>query len=375
MRICHFSDSHLGAGETIGKRGVGGLTARQEDIIRAYDDAISRIISLKPDVCLHSGDLFHQVRPSNRILAVASAGLNRLASEAGIPTIIITGNHDAPRLAQSWAALEVFRTIDNLRIASSDGVHTYTLGDTTFQAVPHSTGETSIREFVESCQPIKSTRHNVLITHGVVAGMPEFAMAELGEQEFPIEILNRFDYVALGHYHNFARVAERAYYAGSTERLSQSERDFAKGFVEIVLDPFDIRFHEVPSRGMATVRLPDMSGKRGDEIGEMIAAQAVQAGATDNIVRLIVPGISRESLKTLPSDLIAELKKSSFALDIRFESTPPKSLPFSATLHEGIGRLDEAFVAFLDRSELSDEDKARLRASALQYLRATDEES
>ncbi|MFZ1684763.1 MAG: metallophosphoesterase, partial [Candidatus Zixiibacteriota bacterium] len=365
----------LGAGETIGKRGVGGLTARQDDIIRAYDDAISRIIAIRPDVCLHSGDLFHQVRPSNRILAVASAGLNRLASEAGIPTIIITGNHDAPRLAQSWAALEVFRTIDNLRIAASDGVHTYTIGDTTFHAVPHSTGETSIREFVESCQPSRSTHHNVLITHGVVAGMPEFAMAELGEQEFPIDTLNRFDYVALGHYHNFARVAERAYYAGSTERLSQSERDFAKGFVEIVLDPFDIRFHEVPSRGMATVRLPDMSGKRGDEIGEMIAAQAVRAGASDNIVRLIVPGISRESLKTLPSDLIAELKKSSFALDIRFESSSAESLPSPTTLHEGIGRLDEAFVAFLDRSELSHEDKARLRASALQYLRAIDDES
>jgi exonuclease SbcD len=374
MRICHLSDSHLGAGENIGKQGTGGLTARQEDIIRAYDDAISRIIALKPDVCLHSGDLFHQVRPSNRILAVASAGLNRLASEAGIPTIIITGNHDAPRLAQSWAALEVFRTISNLRIASSDGVHTYTIGDTTFHAVPHSTGDTSIREFVESCMPSAFTRHNVLITHGVVAGMPEFSMAELGEQEFPVDVLNRFDYVALGHYHNFARVADRAYYAGSTERLSQSERDYAKGFVEVTLDPFDVRFHEVDSRGMATVRLPDMTGKRGDEVGEMIAAQASQAGATDTIVRLIVPGISPEAMKTLPTELLAELKKSSFALDIRYESTPTESTPSQSPLHEGIGRLDEAFVAFLERTESTEEERARLRSTALQYLRASDED-
>jgi DNA repair protein SbcD/Mre11 len=374
MRLCHFSDSHLGAGENIGRKGEGGLTRRQEDIINAFLEAVDKIAALKPDLCIHSGDLFHQVRPANRILAIAAGALHRLADIHGIPTIIITGNHDAPRLAQSWAALEVFKPISNLMIAASDGIHPFHIGDLCAFAVPHSTGETTIREYVESCQPDPAARFNILITHGVVAGMPEFSMAELGEQELPTAALDRFDYVALGHYHNYAKVAARAYYAGSTERLSQSEREFAKGFVELNLDPFDIRFHEVTSRAMVTVRLPDMTGKRGDEIGEVIAASIAQTGGEDKIVRLVIPGTSPESLRTIPTDLIADLKKNSFSLDIRFEPTAHDASAPASSLHLPVGGMDESFLAFLDRSNTPEDEKARLRESALHYLRLVDEE-
>ncbi len=106
MKICHFSDSHLGAGENHPKRGATGLTLRQEDIITSFIEAVDKIIAIKPDVCIHSGDLFDSVRPLNRIMAIAGQQLYRLAEEHGIPTVIISGNHDAPKQPHVGAAIE-----------------------------------------------------------------------------------------------------------------------------------------------------------------------------------------------------------------------------------------------------------------------------
>jgi DNA repair exonuclease SbcCD nuclease subunit len=68
----------------------------------------------------------------------------------------------------------------------------------------------------------------------VVAGIPEFSMGELSEQEIPTSYFDLgFDYVALGHYHRHCQVAPVVVYAGSTERLSLSELGQEKGFVEV----------------------------------------------------------------------------------------------------------------------------------------------
>ncbi|MFQ6009334.1 MAG: exonuclease SbcCD subunit D, partial [Candidatus Zixiibacteriota bacterium] len=122
MKLCHFSDSHLGAGESHPKRGESGLTLRQEDIISSFIEAVDKIIAIKPDVCIHSGDLFDSVRPLNRIMAIAGYQLHRLAEEHGIPTVIITGNHDAPKQPYIGAAIDVFKQIDNLYVAAGSGL-------------------------------------------------------------------------------------------------------------------------------------------------------------------------------------------------------------------------------------------------------------
>jgi len=58
MKICHIADTHLGAGSNHPKRGTSGLTLRQEDILHSFVEAVDRIIQIRPDICIHSGDLF-----------------------------------------------------------------------------------------------------------------------------------------------------------------------------------------------------------------------------------------------------------------------------------------------------------------------------
>ncbi len=371
MRICHFSDSHLGAGENHPRRGKTGLTLRQEDILGSFVEAIDSIIQLRPDICIHSGDLFHTVRPSNRIMSMAAEQLHRLAAENSIPTVIISGNHDAPKQPHIGAALQVFNHIDNLFIAAGTSLDTFLIGPARVFALPHCLTTQSLKEQLALCLPDPEAKHNILVMHGVAAGMPQFSMADLGEQELPIELMERFDYVALGHYHNHTSVSSRAWYAGSTDRLSQDERGIDKGFVEVNLNPFKLTFHTVNCRQMVSLESIDASGKRGDQLAAIIEEKIKQLDSSDKIVRLKVEGVSEESLKTIPVDVISSLKQKSFSLDISFEKEKSPGLQASFG-RSAIGRLDEGFLKFLDTVDLKGFDLEHLKREALKYLAIED---
>lgn len=366
MRLCHVSDSHLGAGAGHPRRGESGLTLRQEDLIRSFEAAIDRIIALKPDLCIHSGDLFHQVRPLNTIMAIAGRALYRLADQAGIPTVIMTGNHDAPRQTHIGPALEVYRQIRNLYVATESRLHRFTFGDTVVTVLPHCLTAGVQKAALADCRPDPGAKHNILVLHGVVAGMPEFSMADLGEQEIAPELLEPFGYVALGHYHNFTQVGSRTFYAGSTERLSQAERGSAKGVLEVVLEPFSVVFHEIPTRAMVDLPAIQAAGKRGDELAEEISRKLAEIDSPDKIVRLTIAGVTDELLGTLPSGALDRLRKENFQLDIRLEKESPEApIAFGRVVGQG---LEQKLIEFIRSSELKGFAPDRLVDLARQYL-------
>lgn len=367
MRLCHFSDSHLGAGESHPRRGESGLTLRQEDIVNSFIQAVDKIIELKPDVCIHAGDLFNSIRPANKILAVAGQQLYRLAVTHRIPTIVIAGNHDSPKQAHVDAALRIYSGIENLHVAANCAFKEILIGDARFVAIPHDNDPVEMKETLEMSRPDSSCRYNVLITHGVAAGMPQFSMAELGETELPVGAMERFDYTALGHYHNFTQVAERVYYAGSTDRLSLSERDAAKGLVEVTLGSFSVMFHELTTRPMIDIQPIDATGLRGDQLADAITQRLSEVGVDEKIARLTITGITPETLKTIPPQFFREIRQSSFALDIRFErASSKKETPQFG--RAAIGSLDMEFARYLETANIQGVDRQKLLAEAQQYL-------
>ncbi|MFH1372666.1 MAG: exonuclease SbcCD subunit D [bacterium] len=372
MKICHLSDSHLGAGAGHTKRGKSGLTERQEDIVNSFTEAIDKIIAIRPDLCIHSGDLFDAVRPTNRIMAIAGEQLHRLAEIESIPTVIIAGNHDAPRQPHIGAAIDVFRQFDNLYVASGSSRQVFQVRQARILALPHCVTTDVLQNELERCQPDSDAAFNILTAHGIVAGMPRFAMAELGEQEIPLDIINRFDYAALGHFHNYSRVAERACYAGSTERLSQAERAAAKGFAEVDMEPFRITFHEVRCRDMVDLPIIDATGYRGDQLASILQDKITQVDGSDKIVRLRVTGVTEETLKTMPVAVVNDLRHNSFDLNITFERTADDESAVSIG-RTAIGRLDTGFIEFLNAVDLTGFDIERLKREAILYLRAPEE--
>jgi exonuclease SbcD len=88
MRLLHLSDWHLGR-ETYN-------TSRAVD----HDAVISEMLGYarehKPDLIVHTGDLFDVVRPAYPEMARGVNALQELAAAA--PVVVLCGNHDSPAL-------------------------------------------------------------------------------------------------------------------------------------------------------------------------------------------------------------------------------------------------------------------------------------
>ncbi len=361
MRLIHFGDNHLGAGSE----------RREQDILDAFGQAIDKIIELKPDLVINAGDMFDAVRPTNRVIAYASEHLIKLGRKAGIPTVVISGNHDAPKQTSVVPVLDIFRNFDNIHVICRSQYETVILDDVCIGAVPHCLTDEILKRELAKAYPADTTRFNILVLHGVAGGIREFMMADLSEQAFDPDVFRRgFDYVALGHYHNHTRVDENVYYCGSTERLSQAEAGHVKGFVEVDFDNAsghrEIRFHPLKSREMLDLPVIDSRGKSADQIVAELEATITSHQPEDKIIRVKLSGVSEETYRSLPFDKIAELKKRAFSLDVRFEKEDKPEVDYYADIN--IGRLDQAFVKFLESRQMTAADREELKKLAIEFL-------
>lgn len=95
MRIFHTSDWHLGR-LTYGQ-------SRRADMVAAFEESLAIARDFKPDLVLHSGDLFDASRPSVEEMSLAHEMLRRLGECA--PVVVVAGNHDSGALFELFEAL------------------------------------------------------------------------------------------------------------------------------------------------------------------------------------------------------------------------------------------------------------------------------
>lgn len=231
----HISDTHLGFSD-FDKIADNGVNHREMDVYNAFARAVDAIIQYKPDFVLHTGDLFHRASPSNRALIHGLGHIKRI-TRAGIPFIVIAGNHSTPKTVYTSPILQALQTIEGVysvynqqyECLSMDGVH--------FHCLPHIHDEALFQQQIDAITPKNGV--NILLMHTSLG--KEYLLEEYGERIFPQErlsILKQFDYIALGHWHNFQILPQwkNTCYSGSTERFSDREAGKDKGFVKVTLD-------------------------------------------------------------------------------------------------------------------------------------------
>ena len=95
MKLLHLSDWHLGR-ETYN-------TSRAEDHDAVIGEMLGYAREHKPDLIVHTGDLFDAVRPSYPEMARGVNALQELAVTA--PVVVLCGNHDSPALFSLFGQL------------------------------------------------------------------------------------------------------------------------------------------------------------------------------------------------------------------------------------------------------------------------------
>jgi exonuclease SbcD len=119
MRLLHVSDWHLGR-TTYG-------AARTADHEAVLDQMVEEAAAFRPDVILHTGDLFDSARPGYEDMLRGLDALERLAGVA--PVVVLRGNHDSAALFSVFARLLGSRRritfVDRARPPQDGGILTF----------------------------------------------------------------------------------------------------------------------------------------------------------------------------------------------------------------------------------------------------------
>lgn len=246
MKIIHFSDTHLWLSLE--------NTTREDDFYNNFTKVIDEIILLKPEIVIHSWDLFHTPKPSNKAISVVVKNFLKLEN-AWIKVIIIAWNHDTPRLSTTTHSFEIFDEFKNFYVFYKPEITKTQIWWVNFISLAHIHDENIFKqEFLKAKELIDKNLKNVFISHfGISAKEYEEYTDEISWVNITLEelsILKQFDYVALWHYHKNFCIWNMCY-PWSLEHTSFNQKDYKVGYNEIILwEKTQINKNYVTTRNM-----------------------------------------------------------------------------------------------------------------------------
>jgi len=111
LRILHFADAHIDMANFGRHDSETGLPIRVMDFLRSLDEIVDTAINEKVDMVIFAGDAYKDRNPAPTYQREWDRRIMRL-SNAGIPTMLLVGNHDlSPSIGRAHA-LEEFDTLE-----------------------------------------------------------------------------------------------------------------------------------------------------------------------------------------------------------------------------------------------------------------------
>ncbi len=317
MRFVHIGDSHLGLSQFNRLAEDDGMNLREKLIYEHFSGGIDRIIAKRPDVLVHAGDLFDQVKPKTVAYTTALETLERLDA-AGIPLVVIAGNHD---MAKTRYTTSPFRVLEYHQAEVHAAYHyeyrKVEIGDTIFHLIPNMLERAHYRQEFDRIK-ISRSHANVLVTHGLASTLSDRRLNTVAEHEIDASMLDpAFDYIALGHYHGQQQVADHAWYCGSQEYCSYSEIRDVKGGLIVEPDKQSVEHLDLPCTPMLDLGSLPCDGLSGAEIGEAIREhiQPVDTGGDFPMCQLTLEGVRPEASRAI--DPRTFMKERSRLLDLK----------------------------------------------------------
>lgn len=369
MRLAHCADLHLGF-RSFERVNPDGANVRERDVLTTFAALVDALIAQQPDVIVIGGDVVHTPRPTNRTILALLAGFTKLTSKLpGVPILLAAGNHDLARAQESADILDALKPLgvivagrESLRITLHTGLSCLLVPDAPGVRRPELT-------------PDASAKHNVLLLHGEMQGMPRLGgdrSHEIGHDEAH---LGEWHYAALGHYHVMHAIAPNCYYSGSIDFSSSDpwgelRSGVPKGFIIRDLESGVHGFHPLPvSRVYQDLQPIDALSMTPAEldtaIGERVGAQSIEGTVT----RLVVNNCEKETGRAIDHMAVKAWKRSAlhFQLDLR----RPDRLARSASpvvRSRGISLAELVARKLSERVQNADIPRDQIEARAMTYL-------
>lgn len=271
IRFIHTADIHFGM-ENYGKIDPkSGIHSRLLDFEKALNFCIDYTLENNIDFFLFSGDAYKTINPSPTQQRLLMRCFLRLY-KAGIPIIIIVGNHDNPLSFGKATTLDIFGELpvqgfhvfskpNSLVLQTKNGpiqivgipwpsrtniaisnTHSYKSSNTLTDHIAQSVSGL-IQQFANKLNPeIPAVlAAHLTVSSGIFSGSEKRAIYGNDPVLLPSQLaIHPFDYVALGHLHRYQNLNPNGYpsiiYSGSIERVDFGERKEDKGFCVVTIE-------------------------------------------------------------------------------------------------------------------------------------------
>lgn len=257
MKILHTADLHIG-------RTLNGISILDQQV-HCLNQMINYIKSNPVDYFIIAGDIYDRSVPSKEAIKVVNDFITQI-NQLHIPLLIISGNHDS---GERLAFLASILNQKQIHIVSSEieiqkicfeAIDFYLSPYYDYLTIANYYEDDSI---VDSESALKrqlqsislDDKINIFIGHHFFADV-NMKVSE-SESERPLQmggmhyistqLLNQFDYVALGHLHQPQKVtSEKIRYSGSIYKYSESEVNHNKSFTVIDISKDHFNYTLIP---------------------------------------------------------------------------------------------------------------------------------
>jgi exonuclease SbcD len=323
VKVLHFADAHIDMAGQGRHDPLTGLPYRILDFLKAFDKIVDTAIEEKVDLVLFAGDAYKDRTPAPTYQREWGRRIIRL-SQAGIPTLLLVGNHDLSPAAGRANALHEFDTLQvpHVQVLNRPAF----LGPADLEGLPlqvialpwiSRSGllaalemsavdpgevfaeigrrlEELVQTWIENAEeslPILLTAHASV--QGAVYGGERSVMLG-GDLVLPGGLVRnpRLDYVGLGHIHKAQNLNEHSYppvvYSGSIERVDFGEAQDEKSFIIAQVSRGGTTFERRVLQGRRFIDRSLKLSSSTDVFEQMTAALPPVDQLTDAIVRLMV---------------------------------------------------------------------------------------
>jgi DNA repair protein SbcD/Mre11 len=311
------------------------------------------------------------VRPATHVIIGFLKQTFRITGR-DITYLVAAGNHETPRLRSTTAALEYANLVNAI---SAHGFEIdYEQVDVGGMAVGVTLVPHGAVFGTGAVTPARDADINILVTHGMVPGL-EARQHEMGEANLqPGMLESAFDYIALGHYHEFHKHKPNAYYAGATERFGFGEVDSTPGFAIVEFDSDglqSVEHVEIAVRPMLDLKKISASEMDAADLTEEVRKRTSEVDLDNAIVRQRVYDVRHGVASGLDRELLRDVQRRclNFSLEIHAEERP-EDVEKNRSQNAVFGPLGEEFAAFVAERKERGELEAGFAEEFLQKGRA-----
>lgn len=366
ITILHTSDSHL---DIPAVKFQARRYERKKDFMNSFDTVIEYALEKKPDLFLHSGDLFDGLNPRNPVRARVMDAFRKL-HEKNIPIYIISGNHDVPRARRHGVAplLEYARTGFVTFFQDWETIQSETIELKNLEI--EISGISFNPTLLPSEDPLSQLSIpgkgdvNLLLAHYNVEGLrgtyphePDIMLKSIPKN---------LTYLAAGHNHEFQKQKvgnTTVCTPGSTEHVTFAEEGQKKGFVWLELDGDgvqDLKFIPIDTRPMQTI---EMTIPKDANINQMLIKEITRLRNPQLILRFRLKGMM--TIKSAEKYRRAEVVRHGFAKcfsteiidELEYVSPEPDLLTPESELKPPITEYQEYLNARIKREKDSEKKK------------------